>query len=124
MNLIDRIAEQHIQEAIERGEFDNLPNAGQALELDDDALIPAELRAAYRLLKNAGFLPPELQLRQEINAAEALLLHIDEPDERCRAFARLQVLRTRLEAARGGTLRLDEAYYQPLIGKLARQESH
>ena len=60
MMLIDQIAERHIQQAIERGEFDDLPGAGRPLGLEDDALVPEELRAGYRLLRNAGYLPPEL----------------------------------------------------------------
>jgi len=122
MNLIDRIAEQQIEDAIQRGELENLPGSGQPLQLGDDSMIPSELRAAYRVLKNSGFLPPELELRNEINAAEELLLHIDDPDQRCRALARVHVLRTQLEAARGANVRLDEEYYQQLVRKLAREE--
>ena len=73
MWLIDRIAERRIREAQQQGEFDNLPGEGAPLALDDDALVPAELRAGYRLLKNAGYLPPQLQLRREIDEAGALI---------------------------------------------------
>lgn len=61
MNLLDHIAKARIQEAIDRGELRGLPGEGQPLCLEDDSAIPEDLRAAYRLLKNAGFLPPELQ---------------------------------------------------------------
>ena len=70
MTLLDQIAERHIQQAEQRGEFDDLPGAGKPLVLDDDALIPEELRAGYRLLKNSGYLPPDLQLNQEIKEVE------------------------------------------------------
>jgi hypothetical protein len=60
MLSLDAIAERRIREAQERGELDDLPGAGAPLALDDDALIPEDLRAAYRVLKNSGFLPPEL----------------------------------------------------------------
>ena len=119
MNSLDRLAEQHIQDAIQRGELDALTGMGRPLQLDDDSMVPPELRAAYRLLKNAGFLPPELALYKEIKAAEELLLHIDDPDARCRALARLQVLRTKLESARGHSVQLDEYYYTQLVEKLA-----
>jgi hypothetical protein len=52
--MLDLIAERKIAEAISRGELDNLPGAGRPLELDDDALIPEDLRVAVRILKNAG----------------------------------------------------------------------
>lgn len=60
MWLLDQWAERHIIEAQRKGEFDNLPGRGEPLILDDDSHVPAELRAGYRLLKNAGCLPPEL----------------------------------------------------------------
>lgn len=53
MWLLDQWAERHIIEAQRKGEFDNLPGRGEPLILDDDSHVPAELRAGYRLLKNA-----------------------------------------------------------------------
>ena len=66
MDSLDRIAEQKILDALERGEFDRLPGAGRPLELDDLARVPEELRSAYLLLKSAGILPEELALKQEL----------------------------------------------------------
>jgi len=65
MWLIDQLAEQHIREAQEKGELSQLPGEGAPLKLDDDSAVPPELRSAYRLLKNAGYLPPELEMRRE-----------------------------------------------------------
>jgi Domain of unknown function (DUF1992) len=72
--MFDLIAEEKIAEAIARGEFDNLPGAGRPLNLDDDALIPEELRLAYRILKNAGYVPPELETLNEIARLERIAL--------------------------------------------------
>jgi hypothetical protein len=91
MNLLDQIVEARIQAAIERGELCNLPGAGKPLHLDNNAMVPEELRAAYRLLKNAGYLPPELQLRQDVHDAAQLLRQLP-PDPRSRAYARLELL--------------------------------
>ena len=63
MWLLDQWAERHIAEAQAKGEFDNLVGSGEPLILDDDSHVPPELRAGYRLLKNAGCLL-ELKLRQ------------------------------------------------------------
>lgn len=63
----ETLIEQRIREATERGEFDNLPGEGQALPLDDDLLVPEEVRVAYRILKNAGYVPPEAEQLTEIN---------------------------------------------------------
>ena len=60
MTLLDSIAERRIREAQARGDFDDLPGAGAPLELGDDALVAEDLRVAHRILKNPGFLPPEL----------------------------------------------------------------
>ncbi len=65
---LDALVEQRIGEAIARGEFDHLPGAGRPLDLDDDLLVPAELRIANRILRNAGCLPPEVAQLAEINA--------------------------------------------------------
>ncbi|MCB1824006.1 MAG: DUF1992 domain-containing protein [Candidatus Competibacteraceae bacterium] len=127
MNPIDQIAEARIHEAIERGELSGLPGEGRPLRLDDDSAIPEELRAAYRLLKNAGFLPPELQLRKELREAEQLLQQL--PDsERSRARARLELLQLRLAANRRQpiNLLLEDHYRQRLLERLdpvAREKS-
>lgn len=119
MNLLDQIAESRIQEAIERGELRNLPGEGKPLQLDDDSAIPEELRAAYRILKNAGFLPPELQLRREVRQAEQLLQQLPE-SERSRARARLELLQLRLAANRRQpiNLLLEDRYRQRLLERL------
>ncbi len=61
-----RTAEQRIREALNRGEFENLPNAGRALNLEEYFSAPADLRMAYSLLKNANCTPVEVELLNEI----------------------------------------------------------
>ncbi len=127
MNPIDQIAETRIREAIERGELSGLPGEGRPLQLDDDSAIPEELRAAYRILKNAGFLPPELQLRKELREAEHLLQQLPE-SERSRARVRLELLQLRLAANRRQpiNLLLEDHYRQCLLERLepvAREKS-
>lgn len=58
MTIFDTLAERHIQAALESGELQGLAGEGKPLTLDDDSHIPPELRVGYRLLKNAGYLPP------------------------------------------------------------------
>ena len=62
---LERVAEKRINEAIQRGEFDNLPGSGEPLNLEDDRQIPDDLRLAYKVLRNADCLPPELELKKE-----------------------------------------------------------
>ena len=72
--MFDLIAEQKIAEAIARGELDHLPGAGRPLDLDDDALIPEELRLAHRILRNAGYVPPEVETLNEIARLERIAM--------------------------------------------------
>lgn len=82
MWLIDEMAERHITHAQQDGVFDNLPGSGRPLILDDDSAVPQALRVAYRLLKNAGCLPVELQERKEALALADMLQTIsrESPD--------------------------------------------
>ena len=66
MDILAKIAEQRIHEAIENGEFENLKGMGKPLDLCDESWIPEDLGMAYRILKNAGCLPAELELRKEV----------------------------------------------------------
>ncbi len=114
----DAVAEERIQEAMRRGEFDNLPGAGRPLDLDEDPLVPAELRVANRILKNAGCVPPELIERREMAALEASLPDLDE-EARKRAIARLAVMRARLGPRSGLSLGVNRFYERRIIEKLA-----
>lgn len=72
MPAYETLIEQRIRDARARGEFDDLPGAGQPMALDDDLLVPEDVRVAHRILKNAGYVPPEAQQLSEINQLIAL----------------------------------------------------
>lgn len=91
MNLIADWIEQKIQEAIAKGEFENLPGAGQPLFLDDNSSVPSEMKVAFRVLKNAGILPPELVLHQEVQELKKKL-----NEEKDLSYDEYQVLKRRL----------------------------
>ena len=99
MNFLDRIVEQKIAEAIARGELSRLPGEGAPLNLDDDSLIPEDLRMAYRILRNAGFVPPEVAVMQEITDLERRISELPNGRARTRALRKLQLLNVRLEAS-------------------------
>lgn len=73
MDAITLISEEKIKEAIERGEFRNLLGQGKPLKVDDLSHIPEELRAGYIILKNAGVLPEEVELKKEIISLQSLI---------------------------------------------------
>ena len=121
MLLSDLLAEQKITEAIARGELANLPGEGRPLDLGDDALIPEELRVAWRILKNAGFVPPEVEVLRETGDLERFIETLSEGEARSVAARKLQLLRTRIEAAglRHG-LQPHGRYAQNILEQLAR----
>ena len=89
MDIFSRIAERKIMQAMEQGEFEQLENAGKPLNLDDDAWVPEDLRIAYRVLKNSGCLPPELELRKEIVTLREMMQTIDDNEDRLRKLREL-----------------------------------
>lgn len=129
MSMLDELAENRIQEALERGEFNGLPGSGRSLCLDDDSMVPEELRMAYRILRNANYLPPELQLRRDIERVEDLLSEVQadaaDHEQRREAHRRLTVLRMQLDSHRGrrgaAPLWADPLYQQRLLAHLQRE---
>jgi hypothetical protein len=84
MDILAKIAEQRIREAMERGEFDNLAYHGKPLQLEDLSGVPEHLRMGYKILKDAGVLPPEMQLKKELLALQDLINACYDEDERHR----------------------------------------
>ncbi len=102
------VAERKIREAIERGEFDNLEGHGKPLRLEDDSAVPEDLRLAYKILKNAGCLPPELELKREIHQMEELLAAMEDEQERYLQLKRLNWAVTKLNMMRGRPVNFEE----------------
>jgi hypothetical protein len=121
MKCLESLVEQRISEARERGELDDLPGSGAPLDFDDDRLVPEALRVAYRVLKNAGYVPPEIEALRDIHALELALEREEQPDERRRLLARINALLMRASLGRRrDNLRLEDAYFEKIAQKLAR----
>ena len=84
MDVIALLAESKIRAAMREGKFDHLPGRGRPLPADDLARVPPELRIGYRLLRNAGCIPPELEARKEAARLGALIAQTGDPAERSR----------------------------------------
>lgn len=69
----DRIVEAIIQEAMARGEFENLPGQGKPIDLTEYFNTPEDVRMAQAMLKNADMVPVEIELLQDIVALKDLL---------------------------------------------------
>jgi hypothetical protein len=96
----EKIVEERIRRAQERGEFDALSGAGQPLEFEPDGHIAEDLRLAYKILKNAECLPPEVELKKDIEKTEDLLAAMPETAEKYQALKKLNFLILKLNAMR------------------------
>jgi hypothetical protein len=88
----DKLIENKIREAMDKGEFNNLPGKGQPLDLYSYFSTPEEMRLTHSILKNANVVPEEIELLREIGAVKQQL-------ESCRDQAehnRLRKLRDEL----------------------------
>jgi len=91
----DKVVESIIKEAMERGEFDNLPGKGKPIDLTAYFDTPEDVRAAYSLLKNAGMVPREVELLKEI--AELKQVESALVEEKKREEIRKQIAQKQIE---------------------------
>ncbi len=66
IQALQQLAEQRIAKAIEDGTLKVDGWKNKPLPLDDDSFVPDDLKMAYKILKNSGYVPPEVELRKEI----------------------------------------------------------
>jgi len=77
-----RVVEERIIAAQKAGAFDGLSGKGKPLTMEDLSQVPQDLRVAYHVLKNAGMLPPELELKKHILSLRDLLAVTGEEPQR------------------------------------------
>jgi len=121
--IFKKIAEERIRRAMEEGFFDNLELKGKPIELKEDPFVPEDLRVVYKILKNAGFLPKEVELKKEIAKLEELL--DEETGDAYLKVKKLSVLIFQLSQMRKGPVNLEESEYYYKIAekiKLAKQQ--
>ncbi len=66
MDSLARIAERKIVEAMKTNNFTSEKWKNKPLPLDDDLNVPDDLKMAYKILKNSGYLPPEILEKKEV----------------------------------------------------------
>ena len=81
---IEKLIDQQIQEAIARGEFDNLEGKGKPLDLDAYFATPEDLRVGYSVLKSSRFVPEEVDHLREIGELKEQLRACTDEAERQR----------------------------------------
>jgi len=120
--MFESLIERRILEAQARGEFDRLPGSGRPLDLDEDPLVPDELRVAWRVLRNAGFVPPEVEALRRLRDATDEVERAADGAAKDRALRKLQALSLALAESRPGRQRglvLEPRYYAKIMCKLA-----
>jgi hypothetical protein len=118
---LGQIAEQKISQAMQEGQFDNLPGKGKPLELEDLSNVPPELRMAYTILKNSGYTSPEIEDRKEIANIRDMLQDCHEESARYRQIQKLNFLVTKINEQRRSPvyLELEQTYYQQVVERVS-----
>jgi hypothetical protein len=121
MFCFQKIIEERILEAQKRGDFDDLPGRGKPLVYEDDSHVPEELRLAYKILKNAGCVPPELELKKEILKLEDLMAGIPDEREKYRLMQRInyRVMKLNMMQHKSPLMEEAEFYYGKLMDKMS-----
>jgi len=116
----ETIVEERIQSALRKGEFEHLPGKGLPLPEDSMSVVNNELRLAYKMLKNADCLPPELELKKEIQTTQSLLNHMTDTHEKYKAIKKLNFLIMKLNISRNQSpdLEMPQQYYDTLISRV------
>ncbi|MDR2694752.1 MAG: DUF1992 domain-containing protein [Deltaproteobacteria bacterium] len=100
-NAIAFVAEQKIQEALQNGEFEDLPGAGKPLAMEDLSHLPPEARMAYTILKNSGFVDAPRDMRRPVSPDRELKRSSPEEGAANDRLRRLDVMMHRMRRARG-----------------------
>lgn len=114
------LIEERIEKAMREGQFEDLPGKGEPLKLEDDSMIPEDLRMAYKVLRNSGHLPQEVADRKEIQTILDLLEDCPDEKTRCRQIKKLNVLVRRWNMSRKRPIVMEEneRYYQKLVERV------
>jgi len=116
------IADRKIEEFCQKDGGPDLSHwRNKPLPVEDMSNVPADLRMAYKVLKNAGYVLEEVALHRDIERTEDLLAHCRDEQTKLRQLKKLSVRRCKLEARLGRPLRIDSdsAYFDRVVDRVA-----
>lgn len=121
----EKIVEKRILMAQKKGDFENLDGSGKPLTLTDDYHVPEELRLAFKILKNADCLPPEIELKKEIRQTEDLLIGMQDTSEKYRLLKKINFLIMKLNTIRGSSVMFEmpQYYMEKFVDCLEKSKS-
>lgn len=116
------IAERRIAQAIKDGTLKTDGWKNKPLPLDDDSFVPDDLKMAYKILKNSGYVPPEVETRKEIQRLEDLIAKSEDCHQRVKQMKKLNVLMMKLDAQRNrpSSIEHDDEYYRKIVEKIGK----
>ncbi len=125
INALYQIAERRIAKAIEEGTLRTDGWKNRPLPLDDDSFVPDDLKMAYKILKNSGYVPPEIEIRKEIQKLEDLIARTEDSHQRLKQMKKLDVLMMKIDAQRSrpSSIEHDDLYYRKIVEKIDRAKS-
>jgi hypothetical protein len=120
MDPLSFIAEQKIAQAMQERDLNSPKWKNKPLPLDDDRFVPDDLKMAYKILKNSGYLPPEIEERKEVKRLEDLIACTEDEHERLKQMKKLNVLLMKIDAQRSSPVNLAEQhdYYQKVVERI------
>jgi hypothetical protein len=120
MNILAVIAEQKILQAMQERDLSDSKYKYKPLPLEDDSFVPDDLKMAYKILKNSGFLPPEVEERKEIKRLEDLITSTSDEAERLRQMKKLDVLLMKVNAKRpfSSSISSQNDYYRNIVERI------
>jgi hypothetical protein len=120
MDTLAFIAEQKIIEAMRERNLNSPKWKNKPLPLDDDRFVPDDLKMAYKILKNSGYLPPEIEERKEVKKLEDLITRTEDEHERLKQMKKLNVLLMKVDARRpfASNLTSQDNYYRKIVEKI------
>ncbi len=116
------IAERRIAEAIKDGTLNTESWKNRPLPLErEDGFVPEDLRMAYKILKNSGYLPPEIETRKEVQKLEDLIAKTEDAHLRIKQIKKLNVLLMKLDSQRSrpSSINDDDPYYRKVVEKIS-----
>ena len=120
MDILAVIAEQKILQAMQERDLSDSKYKYKPLPLEDDSFVPDDLKMAYKILKNSGFLPPEIEERKEIKRLEDLITSTSDEAERLRQMKKLDVLLMKVNAKRpySSSISSQNDYYRTIVERI------
>lgn len=121
LEAIRLIADRKISEAIQKGQLDIEAWRNKPLPMTHDNMVPDELRMAYKILKNAGYLPPEIETKKEIQQIEDLLETCEDERIRIKQIKKLNFLVLKLNTMKGNAVNIEgqDEYYRKIVERIS-----